>query len=444
MATRAQNQITIVDLTDAYAIMLSMDAVSLNGSTSTLGSVQSVTVNVTAFRGSQQLTPSVGTPSCPSNVSASVGTAVDMAVPVTITFAAALTAAGRVTIPVSVEDVTISKEFSYAIAFRGAAGSSVSVTKTEYQAGASNTSAPTGSWSTSPVAVSEGSYLWTRVTYSDGKTAYSVAKQGVSGTNGSSVTVSGVAYAYQLGSSGTTPPTGTWSTSPVAPTTSKFAWTRTTTTYSDGTAAVTYTVGGKTGVNGTNATAYTLIASAMAIRKSESGAYTPASLVLTGRSQTGSAAMTDYAGRFKIETTADGSTWSAAYSSSANEATKSYAVPAGITALRVSLYAAGGTSTLLDQYIIPVVTDGASGEDAIVLVIVSSAGTIFKNTAIATTLTAHVYKGGAELSGSALSALGTIKWYKDGGSTAVATGATLSISAGDVSNKAVYEATLEG
>lgn len=87
---------------------------------------------------------------------------------------------------------------------------------------------------------------------------------------------------------------------------------------------------------------------------------------------------------------------------------------------------------------------GAAGADAIMLAITSSNGFIFKNTAVATTLTAHVYKAGAEVTGSALSALGTIKWYKDGGATAVASGQTLTISAGDVSSKASYTAQLEG
>ena len=87
---------------------------------------------------------------------------------------------------------------------------------------------------------------------------------------------------------------------------------------------------------------------------------------------------------------------------------------------------------------------GAAGADAITMAISSSAGTIFKNSAIVTTLTAHVYKAGIEVTGSALTALGTIKWYKDGGSSAVATGQTLSISAGDVTNKATYIAQLEG
>lgn len=87
---------------------------------------------------------------------------------------------------------------------------------------------------------------------------------------------------------------------------------------------------------------------------------------------------------------------------------------------------------------------GAAGADAITMSITSSAGTIFKNSAIVTTLTAHVYKAGVEVTGTALAALGTIRWYKDGGEEPVATGQTLSISAGDVSNKATYIAQLEG
>ena len=43
---------------------------------------------------------------------------------------------------------------------------------------------------------------------------------------------------------------------------------------------------------------------------------------------------------------------------------------------------------------------GDNGEDALILVITSSNGLIFKNTDIATVLTAHVYKGGLELTGS--------------------------------------------
>ena len=130
---------------------------------------------------------------------------------------------------------------------KGQQGTSVTVLKTEYQSGTSPTSAPTGSWSPSIPSVAEGSYLWTKVTYSDNNVAYSVAKQGQSGT---SVTVLTTDYAYKLSENGTSPPTGTWSPTPVAPTSTQYAWTRTTTTFSDGSTAVTYTVGGKKGDTG--------------------------------------------------------------------------------------------------------------------------------------------------------------------------------------------------
>ena len=113
MAIKAADQITIADLTDGYSITLSMDAVSLNGGISTLGTAQSVTVNVTALQGGAKKVPTIGEITCPNNVSASAGTASDSVVPVTISFAAALAAAGKVVIPVTVDDITINKEFAF-------------------------------------------------------------------------------------------------------------------------------------------------------------------------------------------------------------------------------------------------------------------------------------------------------------------------------------------
>lgn len=71
---------------------------------------------------------------------------------------------------------------------RGASGSSVTISSTEYQEGTSATTAPTGTWGSSPVQVAEGNYLWTKITYSTGTVAYSVAKQGETGPQGVSVT----------------------------------------------------------------------------------------------------------------------------------------------------------------------------------------------------------------------------------------------------------------
>jgi hypothetical protein len=112
-----------------------------------------------------------------------------------------------------------------------------------------------------------------------------------------------------------------------------------------------------------------------------------------------------------------------------------------------------GDVTIVKEYTFTIAFTGATGAkgstgdpgaDAITLSITSSNGTIFKNSAIETVLTAHVYKAGAELTAAQIAALGTIKWYKDGDVTAVGTGVTLTIDAGDVSHKASYVAQLEG
>ena len=66
----------------------------------------------------------------------------------------------------------------------GTAGTSVTVSSIQYQAGTSPTMAPTSTWSNTVVSVAEGSYLWTKTTFSDGKIAYGVAKQGEKGPQG--------------------------------------------------------------------------------------------------------------------------------------------------------------------------------------------------------------------------------------------------------------------
>ena len=134
-------------------------------------------------------------------------------------------------------------------------GTSITITNIRYAVSDTETQPADSSFTYSSVpTVAEGKWLWTRTLYSDGSKVYTKAKQGQTGAQGTSVTVSSVAYAYQLSTSGTTIPSGTWQTTPQAPTTTQYAWTRTTTTYSDGSTAVTYTVGGKTGTDGTSPT----------------------------------------------------------------------------------------------------------------------------------------------------------------------------------------------
>lgn len=67
---------------------------------------------------------------------------------------------------------------------KGPTGSNVTVTATQYQAGSSNTTIPAGTWNNSVVAAPAGQYLWTKITFSNGSVAYSVARQGANGATG--------------------------------------------------------------------------------------------------------------------------------------------------------------------------------------------------------------------------------------------------------------------
>ena len=66
----------------------------------------------------------------------------------------------------------------------GATGAPLKTSSIQYQAGASNTTPPSGTWSNSVVSAPQGQYLWTKLTYSDGSVSYSVARQGHDGATG--------------------------------------------------------------------------------------------------------------------------------------------------------------------------------------------------------------------------------------------------------------------
>ena len=239
--------------------------------------------------------------------------------------------------------------------------------------------------------------------------SYSIAFKGQTGQNGTSVTVRSTSVTYQVGASGTTKPTGEWKTEVPSVPNGQFLWTKTVVNYSDGKSTEAYSVSykGTNGTNGSNGTSVTVSSTSVTYQAGTSGTTPP----------TGAWSPT-------VPNIANGQyLWTkTVVNYSDGKSTESYSV------------SYKGTNGI----------NGTNGKDAITMAITSSGGTIFKNTAIATTLTAHVYKGGVEVTGSALSSLGTIKWYKDGGTTAVATGMTYTIGAGDISNKATFSAQLEG
>lgn len=132
-------------------------------------------------------------------------------------------------------------------------GRGISSTKVEYQSSTSGTEVPKGAWVTNPPTVSAGQYLWTRTTftYTDSSTtlSYSISRMGA---DGEGVGIADVTITYQAGTSGTTPPTGEWTSSIPSVAANQFLWTRTVTTYTDGETSTAYSVG-KMGANGADA-----------------------------------------------------------------------------------------------------------------------------------------------------------------------------------------------
>lgn len=139
----------------------------------------------------------------------------------------------------------------------GSSGSSVTVSSIQYKEGVSATTAPTGTWSNSVVSVSEGNYLWTKTAFSDGKIAYGVAKQGVSGKDG--VGINSTTVDYGVSDSATVKPT-TWQQTIPTVAEGKYLWTRTITDYTDTSKADTVTyVYAKQGTKGETGTAGTSV-----------------------------------------------------------------------------------------------------------------------------------------------------------------------------------------
>ena len=121
---------------------------------------------------------------------------------------------------------------------------------------------------------------------------------------------------------------------------------------------------GGIGPAGAPATAYWLVSSASAVQKTSTGtiAVTPSTLTFTGKSKTGANTPTDYACRWVIEYSTDGANYTNLYTSTVNEASKTVTVATTYKTIRARMYLAGGTATLLDEQIIPVISDGAKGE----------------------------------------------------------------------------------
>ena len=425
MAVKASNQATLIDVTDGYSVTLTSDSYTFVGGTGGAGSGQTCTTEAVAFCGSNQCTSVAVTAAdivCPTGISATVENSGTSKVKVTFKTTATISTACEATIPVVVDGITTNKKFSFAVAKTGATGATGKGIKgtpvAEYVGSSSNTTVPTSGWSTTIPSVAAGQYLWTRVTttYTDNTTSvsYSVAKQGATGATGTT----GSQWYSGTGITGT-------STTATAFTGSGVANARVNDMYLNTSTGNTYkcTVAG----NAQNAKwVYDGNIKGVQGDKGNTGA--------TGNGI--SKADITYAAS-SSNTSAPSSRWQ---STPPNVSAGQY-----LWTKTVFTYTNGGTAT---QYSVAKQgATGAAGADAITLTITSSNGIIFKNNAGSTVLTAHVWKGSVEQSitdAGVCGSLGSIKWYKAGSDTAIATAKSLTVTADDVTNSQAYTCQLEG
>lgn len=144
----------------------------------------------------------------------------------------------------------------------GKDGVGISSTVITYGLSANETTQPT-TWTSSVPTLVKGQYLWTKTvwTYTDAKTetGYTktyIAKDGNNGTDGiagkDGVGIKTTSITYQASTSGTTVPTGTWSSQVPSVPNGQFLWTRTVWSYTDNTSETGYSVAkmGDTGPTG--------------------------------------------------------------------------------------------------------------------------------------------------------------------------------------------------
>lgn len=297
MAQVSYGQMTIADLTDNYQVQLSPESASFAGGTSSAKD-GNITVIVSTLQGNKRIAHTIGTPTgLPSGM-------------------------------------TVTNKVNGTATADGSFKVNVTTTLTS-----------TNGYFTIPITV--GGVVYSR------RFSYSVGREGTS------VTITNKSVTYQVGSSGTTAPTGTWQNTVQSPAENQYLWTKTEVTYSDGNKTVAYSVSrnakngvsptatktqteyqqstngttpptgtwftsapdaiagqymwtrttvtysdgatsisysvSRNGADGTSPTAYSLVVSHAAIEKNKAGTYNPTSITVTAKSQTGTAAPVNWA-----------------------------------------------------------------------------------------------------------------------------------------------------
>lgn len=150
---------------------------------------------------------------------------------------------------------------------------------------------------------------------------------------------------------------------------------------------------------GDDAVFYDIEPTTYSIVKNEDGTFTPTSVTFNGYTQTGSNARTAYSGRWIIQTSANGSSWTTASTSSANESSKSYTPSGNVKLIKAYLCPAGATpatSTALDIQTVSIITDGVNGTSPFISYLTNEAQVFAYGTEKTVTTQLYAYQGTTE------------------------------------------------
>lgn len=138
----------------------------------------------------------------------------------------------------------------------------VTDTQTLYYLSSSTTALSGGSWSEIAPEWTQGKYMWSKIRtiYADGTSVESdpVCIAGAKGDSGNGILATSITY--QVSSSGTSVPTGNWSSSIPTVESGKYLWTKTEISYTDGSSSISYSVA-KAGNDGKDGTGVTILGS---------------------------------------------------------------------------------------------------------------------------------------------------------------------------------------
>lgn len=306
MAIKSADQITIVDVTDAYSVILTSEAYTFVGDTTGAPAGLYCATDAVAYCGSNKcnvITVDNSKIVCPPGISATVTNSGSSTVTIKFTTTSTITTACEATIPVVVDGITVNKKFSFAVAKTGATGATgatgspgkgITGVTTKYLASSQNTGVTTSTsgWTETMQATNTtNKYLWSyqTITYTTGSptttTPVIIGTHGATGATGQpGATGNGVQsvvnyYLTTSKGSGVTTDTSGWGTTPTATTTTdKYIWSYQKITYTNGqstntTPAIIGTHGatGATGAPGADAITITITSSNGTIFKNNSG-----------------------------------------------------------------------------------------------------------------------------------------------------------------------------